>query len=161
MAHEAECRLNAALKRRALGKLEGVTLLGFEQRLHKGINPLTRSGVPADMCGTWNLARAMNSKELAGKDLTPATLKAALTRKNEACCEVDATWCVDSAYFSSFAGTLGEKHLAEMFDEVCSNAHNPQRQTATQVQQNKTIKCCNYVFMVFEHFKDFCLQLLL
>ena len=116
LAQEAEFRLHAFLKMRALGRLAGLEMMSFEKTLHTHtFSCLQRTGIPDDLVGTWNIARRILSKELLDKPKTCDTLRAALSRRHEACTDIDASWEVDSAFFLSFIGELGEKYLSDLF----------------------------------------------
>ena len=98
MAQEAEFRLHTGLKMKALGRLEGLHVLSFEKTLHvKAFNTLQRHGVPEQLVGTWNVCRAVLSKELLGKPKTAETLRAALTRRHDALTDIDASWEVGAS----------------------------------------------------------------
>ena len=138
-AQEAEFRLHAMLKTRCIGYLEGVKLLSFEKTLHKGAGAtlLRRACAPEELCGEWNMARALIEKEVQGKKKSAETLRSALSRKNDAACEIDSSFVLDSAFWSSFLGELGENFLAEQIAAELPTPETPEKCTPSQVQKTK------------------------
>ena len=132
---EAEFRLHAVLKTRSVGRLEGVRILSFEKTLHKAAaaHCLKRSPVAEELTGVWNMARALIDKEVEGKKKSSETLKAAISRKMEACTDCDSSFVLDAAYWSSLFGELGEEYLSELLELKMPDQAHPDRCTPAEV----------------------------